>query len=382
MQQSTSSPMTPLNPNEILVVRALVILFALFALLPAGLDWSHTINSSDTMEGTLSTKLEWGGIFLVSAILLMRHPEVILQDMRRMNPFLILVLLWCLSSVIWSPFPAVTLKRSIQLYGIVAMGLAIQLAPRPLELFLDYLLFALMGILVASFFVAVGIPSIGIDYELGSAWRGVLSQKNELGQVASLAVLLWQVRACTEKIPLRSLMLGIGMSLFMLVMAKSSTSILITVISSLLFHLLRRHHIASPYWITRVGLVLLVIAIIFLQFFYIYHSRLPTWPELSGPIAGLFGKGTDLTGRTEIWQLVLLEIQKHWVMGLGYASFWLGEGSLSSYVIEALYWIPLQSHNGYLDILNEQGLIGLGLAVLCLLYHALTLIRLGRYDRS
>jgi O-antigen ligase len=111
------------------------------------------------------------------------------------------------------------------------------------------------------------------------------------------------------------------------------------------------------------------------------ESRFPTWPEISAPIAGIFGKGSDLTGRTDIWDLVWLEIERHWVLGLGYGAFWLGPDSLSQFVIDALNWIPLQSHNGYLDILNEQGLTGLALCILTLLVQVRMLVLLSHKDR-
>jgi O-antigen ligase len=112
------------------------------------------------------------------------------------------------------------------------------------------------------------------------------------------------------------------------------------------------------------------------------ESRFPTWPEISAPIAGIFGKGSDLTGRTDIWDLVWLEIERHWVLGLGYGAFWLGPDSLSQFVIDALNWIPLQSHNGYLDILNEQGLTGLALCILTLLVQVRMLVLLSHKDRT
>ncbi|MDE2431171.1 MAG: hypothetical protein KGM99_20810, partial [Burkholderiales bacterium] len=44
-------------------------------------------------------------------------------------------------------------------------------------------------------------------------------------------------------------------------------------------------------------------------------------------------------------------------------------------------WIPLQSHNGYLDILNEQGIVGLCLTILLLFTQARKLAILARLDR-
>src|SRR5690606_36617520 len=118
-----------------------------------------------------------------------------------------------------------------------------------------------------------------------------------------------------------------------------------------------------------------------LHFFHVVMGRLPEWNEVAGPVAGLFGKSADLTGRTDIWDLVLLEAGKHPWAGIGYGAFWLGMESPSQYIIDALYWIPLQAHNGYLDVYNELGVIGIAILSGFLIVHTVNLVRLLRVDR-
>jgi len=370
-----------INSFEILIIRGIVVMFIMFSLMPYGLSWDYTGSSELTMEGSMTIKLEWGAVFALATILTYRHFPTILKDVRSLNPFLVMVLLWCLLSTVWSPLPAVTFKRAAQLCGLVMMGMSIQLAPRPLHLLVKYMLYPLMGILVLSLLIVITNPAIGIDYELGGAWRGAVSQKNELGQVAAIAILLWQVHACQERVSLKILIPSILFCFFMLVMSKSSTSMIATIITSSVFHLLRKRHVNSSYALTRIGLTILCLLLLAVYVFYMQESRMPTWQEASAPIAGIFGKGTDLTGRTEIWELIWVEIRRHWIVGLGYGSFWLGPNSLSQFIIDALNWIPLQSHNGYLDILNEQGIIGLALTILTLLTQARYLTILFHKDR-
>ncbi|MCU6433262.1 O-antigen ligase family protein [Undibacterium sp. Jales W-56] len=371
----------PLNWIEIAAIRLMVVCFVLFSLLPYGISWDYPSTSNANMEGSLNTKLEWGSLFLISAILLIRHLPLTLRYLRVINPFLLLLILWCLASSFWSPLPATTFKKAMQLLGLVMIALSIQLSSRPLDLFINDLKYTLTVILIASFFVAIAIPSIGVDVELGRAWRGILSQKNELGQAAAFCILLWQVSAFDGSTSSRSMLLAILFSFFVLIMSKSSTSLAITFLSSGLFHLLRKPRIASAYSMTRASLTIGIVILLMAFAFYMFESRLPTYSEISAPIAGLFGKGSDLTGRTDIWQLVELEIARHQWIGLGYGVFWLGPGSLSQYVIDALFWVPLQSHNGYLDILNEQGLIGLGLAILVLCKQLQQLFLMNYVDR-
>ena len=383
MQLPLKSPTSVLSPlAEAWLLRLIVILFVVFALLPYGISWDYTGTSSLTMEGSLAVKLEWGSLFAVSGFLLYQYPALAIRNLKALNPFLILILLWCLGSFIWSPMPGVTFKRAIQLYGFVAIGLALQISDHPVRLIVSSMLYTLMVMLAASFVMGIVNPTIGIDYELGGAWRGILSQKNELGQVAAMSILLWQVLACISKVNVRIMAVSLIFAFLMLVLSKSSTSMIVTITTSSIFHLLRKPRIDSEYAVTRVLLSLLCLILVALFVFFMQESRLPTSAEVTAPIAGLFGKASDLTGRTDIWELVWLEIRRHWAMGLGYGAFWLGPDSLSQYVIDALHWIPLQSHNGYLDILNEQGLVGLTLTVLVILYHAYSLLLMRRTDQT
>ncbi|MBR7778864.1 O-antigen ligase family protein [Undibacterium rugosum] len=372
---------TEMHPLEIGILRIIVVLFVVFSLLPYGISWDYSGKSELTMEGSLTTKLEWGSLFLISGMLLYRHLDTAWKYLRALNPFLMMVLVWCIASSLWSPISGVTFKRAIQLYGIVVIGISLQLSPKPLHLMIDSLVYTLMAMLMLSFVMALAFPGIGIDYELKGAWRGALSQKNELGQVAAMSILFWQVKACLEQVSYRTLLLAILFSFFMLVMSKSSTSMIITLSTSGIFHLLRKRHLNSDYPLVRIFLSLLCMALLAVYVFYMFESRMPTWAEISSPIASIFGKGSDLTGRTDIWELVWLEINKHWLLGLGYGAFWLGPDSLSQFVIDALHWIPLQSHNGYLDILNEQGIIGLALTILTLVSQAYYLTRLAQHDK-
>ena len=364
------------------LLRIIVVLFVIFSLLPYGISWDYTGKSSLTMEGSLTVKLEWGSLFALSAGMLYFHPKQAILNLKALNPFLVMILLWCLASSAWSPMAAVTFKRAIQLYGFVAISLALQLSSHPVRLIVENMLYTLMVLLVGSFVVTVINPSIGIDYELGGAWRGILSQKNELGQVAAMSILLWQVLACITVVNYRIMTFSLLFSFLMLVLSKSSTSMIVMISTSSIFHILRKRHISSEYAITRILFGLICLLTLGLFVFFLQESRLPTSAEITAPIAGIFGKASDLTGRTDIWELVWLEIRRHWITGLGYGSFWLGPDSLSQYVIDALHWIPLQSHNGYLDILNEQGLVGITLTVLAILFHSYGLFVMHRSDQT
>jgi len=378
---NTTPPSSFLLSGEIKLLWLLVFLFIAFSLLPSDFSWAYADTANAALEGSLAMKLEWGGIFFLAGIILLRHLSVALNDLIVVNFFLLMMILWCGLSTFWSPFPDVTVKRVVELVGALGMAIVIQWSPSPFAFLVKSVLAGLTCLMIASLIVVIVNPAIGIDYELGNAWRGVILQKNEAGQIAALAVLLWQARAYIEAVPRITFIVGLCFSLLMLVMAKSSSSVLICALTTTIFHLFRRKYIHAAYPILRLFLITLALIIVGLEIFHTLNGRLPSWEEISSPVAALFGKGSDLTGRTQIWELVQQEISLHPITGLGYGAFWLGPGSLSDPIIQALFWIPLQSHNGYLDIINEQGFIGLSFLLLTFILQGYNLTKLAHFDR-
>lgn len=362
---------------------ALVACSVAFPLLPAGFDWSQIEAQGSYAGGSLAMQLEFGSLFLAGAWLALRNMGEVLANLRRCNPLLLAFVAWCLVSVLWSPYPVVTLKRVVQLAGFVLVGIAVAAPLGGPRLLLRVLLAVLTALLVASMVVAIAHPLQGVDYQLGGAWRGIMGQKNTLGAASGICALLWLRELIGERqLPWPIAAGGLLFALAMMVLAKSSTALLVTWLGMAAYLVLRRRGVAlhRPAWVVLLGGAALLAAAG--HFFYVVAGRLPVWSDLAGIVSAAFNKNADLTGRTDIWELVLMEAQRHPLQGFGYGAFWLGEGSRSQYVIDALGWIPLQSHNGYLDIFNEVGAVGLVLAAGALAWHAAAVARLLRADRE
>ncbi len=354
----------------------------MFALLPSGFSWTNSEDSSTYVTGSIGYQLQWGSIFAVSAWLVTRHLGYLLQSLKTANPFLLTLFIYCTVSVVWSPYEIITLKKAIQVGGLIVFSIAIQIDGKPWTHSVKVILAALTTIELASAFVAIFIPSFGIDAYFGYAWRGVVSGKNTLGAIGALSLLLWLSLWHVESLSKSVWWGGIGLSVLCVVMSTSSTSLVLAVVGAFIFWLLHRQHIGSPLWLQRLLVVSGLILLAIVHLFFIFEGRLPEQRELLGPFASLFGKSADLTGRGDIWAPVFIEIKKHWLLGIGYGAFWLGPGSPSQPVLDTLEWIPLQAHNGYLDVLNELGAIGGLLFVGLLVFEARNLSRLIRVDRQ
>lgn len=360
----------------------LIVLCFSFSLLPSGFDWSQVTVHGSFTEGSRIFQLQFGSIFFLGALLAWHNRYWSLRYVRHLNPFLIIFVLYCATTMLWSPQPVVTLKRVTQLVGLIIVAIAISPPVGQRRQFIDTLLGTFTLLMMLSLFVVLTMPHLGVDTALGDAWRGIFTQKNSLGAVSALSTIFWARNAFERRLPLLISITGILFSLLLLIMSKSTTAMLLFMLCLGVYFLLRKRYLVGMFDGYRLVLSIICIIVSGLMVFYLLESRLPVWSEIFFPIEYFFHKSVDLTGRTDIWQLVLFEINKHPWLGIGYGAFWLGEGSASQYIIDLLYWVPLQSHNGYLDILNELGLIGIGLLACLLAFHINNLIRFFRIDRE
>jgi O-antigen ligase len=79
-------------------------------------------------------------------------------------------------------------------------------------------------------------------------------------------------------------------------------------------------------------------------------------PEAPASLFQLLGRDVTLTGRTNIWSQVL-EVEINPLVGTGYESFWMGERV--AWFWEKYAFKITQSHNGYIEIYLNLGVIGL-----------------------
>ncbi len=365
-----------------LLIAALLFCAVLFGLLPSGFNWSYEVDSDSLNTGSLGFQLQWGSIFALSAFVLMRQPVLALLYARAINPFLLAMAIYCFASILWSPVPIVTLKKTIQVVGLILFSLAIQMNGKSWSYNILVMLSALTGIEMASAVAAIAFPSVGIDAYFGHAWRGIADNKNTLGAIAALSLVLW-VSVWHVK-SLRGWMRWFGalLGVVCVVFSTSSTSLTIATLGPFIYLVLHRQHVGSHMWLQRVMVVVAMFALLFVYGFYIQEAHFPTRSDLLGPFASIFGKSSDLTGRSDIWAPLIVEIEKHWIFGIGYGAFWLGPGSASQPVLDTLPWIPYQGHNGYLDMLNELGAMGMLLFSGLVLLHVRNLMQLARVDRK
>jgi len=104
--------------------------------------------------------------------------------------------------------------------------------------------------------------------------------------------------------------------------------------------------------------------------------------EVAPHVAGLLGRDPTLTGRTDIWAVLLQSVQKHPMLGYGYSAFWMGTAGESGLVYMAIHWSFGYAHNGFLEVLLQLGILGVAAVLLMLLQAATNALVCVRNEAS
>lgn len=329
--------------------------------------------------------VQWVPLFAISAWLITHTQQRIWVPQFQGNPAWWTLLAMCVISALWSDVPAVVLKRSIQNMGVMLIVLAAATYYYDqFAVFLHRLLVCTGLILWASVGVALTMPQLGIETAVGieGTWRGIAGQKNLLGIISALTA-FWTVVCWRHNQIKRWLAVFMLMAAFIcLVMSKSSTSAALTMTSLLVYFLIEKPRINSPslIYIASISISLLYITLSLLYFFM--ETEFPSVDYPIAIISAIFGKESHLTGRSDIWELMWTSIARHPLHGMGFSSFWMGTDGPSQFISDTLRWTVPSAHNGYLEIINELGWLGLFVFIAAILHHVVNIFKLMAFNRS
>jgi O-antigen ligase len=215
--------------------------------------------------------------------------------------------------------------------------------------------------------------------ELG--YRGFMYAKNPFGQFTLLAILAGGFLVLRQQ-SFRAIWGAVAaLGVMGLVLSRSVTSVgvaLIAVAALGIVHWFRRR----PRMVGAMALIAGMMTLLASHALVVVFGPPEFWSAVEA-VTRMTGKDATLSGRTYLWELMWRHIQQHPWFGVGYGGFWLGASGDSGQVA---YWVkwgyPGQAHNGYLDILNEVGFVGLSLLVAALILYASRLAQLLMHDVS
>src|SRR5437660_4973896 len=310
------------------------------------------------LEGSPLDALIFSGLLAAGLMVLLARRRHAGTFLRGHGP-LVVFLLYCAVSVLWSDYPIVAFKRWTKTLGDVVMVLVVLTDPDPSA--------AVKRLLARSGFLLVPLSVLLIKYypELGQGYNpwtwgaystGVATGKNGLGLVCLVFGLgsLWrflEVLHSGERPLITGPLIAHGAVLVMVLWlfgkADSATSLGCFLIGGGLIGVMSLPGLARE----RTAVHLLVVGIVSLCLFGLFLDS-------DVGLVQAMGRDTTLTGRTALWdQLLRMPVDS--LFGAGFETFWLG-GRLQKFW-RAYWWHPNQAHNGYIEVFLNLGWIGVAL---------------------
>jgi O-antigen ligase len=353
-----------------IIARVSFAVYLFFIIFGTSLPFGESIRDIDEKStSNIVNQVVYSTLFLTSSFCLLVRRQSLWRLIRK-EKFLTLFLAWCFLSIVWSHHSFISFKRFLQILTNVTIGLSIFIYTESPDEIIKYFRYILLFYIPLSLLSVIFIPG-GLDPE-STAWRGLASGKNHFGQVCLVSSLIWL--SASSRRHLKEKIINLVMfilSLVSLIGSQSLTAILCALILGCLagiFYLNRRFK--------SLGIGALFIILLFLTFLSISTSFLFVGPEFLKSLPEYVGKDFTFTGRTVLWEYIFDETKNHLFIGCGFGGFWVIDGYFLENVYKYFVWLPNQSHNGYLDILNETGLMGLSIFLIAVITYFIKLSRI------
>jgi O-antigen ligase len=316
-----------------------------------------TIDAADQyLDGSPFDRFLLTGLLAIGlAVLVSRWRK--LGPLLRANGPLLLFFLYCGLSTLWSDYTDVAFKRWIKALGDLTMVLIVLTDRDPAAAVKRFLTRAGFLLVPASLLLIRYYPHIGRGW---SRWDdmgyylGVGTSKNELGGVCLLFGLgsVWlfsqalrRDRGAGRAGSLIAHGTLLSIALWLLWKGRTMTALTCFLMASALIAATSFRVLARRRWVVHF-LVAVILSVSFSALFLAVGSGL----------VQTMGRDSTLTGRTEIWKVVLGMTQNP-LFGTGFESFWLGPRLTK--IWSSFWWHPNEAHNGYIEVYLNLGWVGL-----------------------
>jgi len=354
-------------------------------IIPGSFDYDPNTNIVLVAQrDAVFNKLTWITFLVLPLVLIASRSGAALRVLRGTNRYFLALTALAIVSVLWSVDTGATASRAIHLLTIVLACLAVTLAgwhPARLQQITRPVLTVL---LIGSFIFGLYAPDLAITPptppDVTGYWHGLTSQKNQLGSLASIGVLLWVHGWAARQVGFLRALAGASISMLCLVLSRSSTALIATVLVCLLSLMMLR---SLPSYLRRyMPYMIGLFVIVTLAYSLAVLKVVPGLDILLKPITLITGKDTTFTARTQIWDIIRAHIQFSPFIGSGYGGYWTAPvpSSPSYAFVQIMGFYPTEAHNGYLDIINDLGYIGLLLLLGYLIVYIRQSLRLLRID--
>lgn len=333
---------------ELLFVGLLMVYVYPFFLVISGID--PTLPFDIQSEAKTVYYLRFAFPLLCIAIaLLYRGPDVL-----SLHSAILIYPVVCLASTTWSVDPYDTFKYTVLLL-LYYLAVAAICHVLDIEVVCKIIVKVLAFLILASVVMALAAPKYGthqvVDAFQGvhvGHWRGVFIHKNHLGAAAAIGLFSFVFFPRLMDASLGFRLMCIVAAIACLILAQSAGSWVAICVMLVYYWLIR----AVP---ASANLLLLVI-------FSVSVLAYAAFAFFGEDIVAVVGRDATLTGRTEIWPIVLDGISQQPFLGFGYYAGMLDYmGPILDAAVGTRY-----THNGYLDVVLGTGIVGLASLLFCI----------------
>jgi len=292
--------------------------------------------------------------FIIAVIVLVGRKRKVIALLRVNGP-IVVFLIYCGISAVWSDYPDVAFKRWIKALADFSMVVIVlteadrRAAIKRLMTRTGFILVPLSILLIKYYPAGRGWSEWG-----ESAYTGVATSKNELGGMCLLIAVasFWQIvqffKAARKTRNTRSLVaqgVVLLMALWLLWSANAVTAMACLSIAACLIVAANQRMFLRRPWLVHLMVLGFIVA-----------AGGSLFLDVGSGILQQMGRDPTLTGRTDIWKLVV-GMTRSPLFGTGFESFWLGPRLDKIWSI--YWWHPNEAHNGYIEIFLNLGCIGL-----------------------
>ena len=290
------------------------------------------------------------GIYFVTLILLTFRWQRTLTFVTS-NSWLLFLIGLAIFSISWSSVPNIAFRKVVSLIGATMFG--VYLGSRyDFEQQLGIYSWTFGIGLFFSYIFSIALPEYGImntDAIVG-AWQGIFPHKNGLGESMFAGFMAFYFSSLLnvskrKKIYFQVLTL---LALIIVYFSESATALVSIIFIFLTAQGLKRLSITSKKSVLLVLLFLIFTCIVMFLLLVNFNTFL-----------SVNDKDVTLSGRTILWDTLWQFIREKPWLGYGYGSFFSGESREATLLWQVHDWSPVHSHNGYIQLWLNLGLVGL-----------------------
>jgi exopolysaccharide production protein ExoQ len=348
-------------------------------------DLAGMASNGPFADPNASDRLIKMGMLAISCYLIANRWLLARNLARHLNPGFAGYFILAPLSMLWSISPVDTLLRSVSLAAVLMVCFSFGLASWTPRRFQRVALPPLLFIMLASLLIGAISPRLvieaGTDVAQLNAWHGISGSKNEFGMLSSFGVIICFNQWLGREGRANWALLGAVASFTCVLLSRSNTSLFACSLAVLSMVLMMRVPLIKKRYTTQLAIS---IAVLILIYELVIQRVIPGVDVLLAPVLGLTGKDTTFSARTTIWRVIKDHIALSPWVGSGYGAYWVGAipGTASYIFLQVMYLYPSESHNGYLEVMNDLGVLGLICLLVFIIFYIRQALQLIRTDRS